>query len=524
MIPGKQYSPEQILATIRARKWLLIAGAVLGGLVAFGAASVMPNWYRSETVILVVPQRVPENYIRSIVTARLEDRVKSISQEILGHARLQRIIEEFDLYTEVRRSNGMEAAIAQARVDVKVEFIKNDQFAISYRSQNPQVAMKVTERLAADFVEQNLKDRVDVADATSVFLDSQLQSAQERLVEKEKQLEQYRRQYAGELPTQLNANQQVLQSKQMQVQAVVDSLNRDRDRRLVVQRELADVLADKPVPASSSVDSGGVATGAQPSSLAALLAQAQTELRDLQARYTAQHPDVAAARRRVRDLEAKVANEERLAANLPASAPEAPAVTVAERTRQNRARQLAAEIESLDRQIAGKQTEERRLRGEMGDLQQRIDAAPTRETELVALTRDYETLQQIYVNLLGRKEDSKISANLERKQIGEQFRILDPARVPERPYSPDSQRFTMIGVGAGIGLAVLLIVWLEYRDVTLKTEDDVVACIGLPVIAVIPVMTRAIEPPPASRLRRLLPWSGTALVALSIALARHWVG
>jgi polysaccharide chain length determinant protein (PEP-CTERM system associated) len=521
VIPGKQYSPEQILATVRARKWLLVGGLVAGLTGGSVVGRALPEWYRSETVILVVPQRVPENIIRSIVTARLEDRVKSISQEILGHGRLQRVIEEFNLYPELRAERGMEAAIAQARVDVKVEFVKNDQFAVSYRSRDPRTAQRVTERLAADFIEQNLKERVDVADATNVFLDSQLQSALQRLVEKERQLEQYRLQYAGELPTQVPANQQVLQSKQMQVQAVVDSISRDRDRRLVVQRELADLQAA--TPASEPVSDGARApVVAEESEVAAALAAAERELRDLQSRYTAQHPDVAAARRRVRELQQKAAAEVRLAGAPGITA--APAgVSAAERARQNRRRQLGSEIENIDQQIAAKQLEERRLRGEMAELQGRIDAAPTRETELVALTRDYETLQQIYVNLLARKEDSKISANLEKRQIGEQFRILDPARVPEKPYSPDRERLLAIGAVAGLALAGLLVAWLEYRDATLKTEEEILSCVGLPVIAVIPVMTRTIEPP-RSRLRRLVPWSATAAVTTAANAVRQIFG
>ena len=74
---------------------------------------------------------------------------------------------------------------------------------------------------------------------------------------------------------------------------------------------------------------------------------------------------------------------------------------------------------------------------------------PERESELVELTRDYETLQETYTSLLTKKEDSKLAANLERGQIGEQFRILDPASLPERP-SNQEQRLTM-GIGASLG-------------------------------------------------------------------------
>ena len=84
--------------------------------------------------------------------------------------------------------------------------------------------------------------------------------------------------------------------------------------------------------------------------------------------------------------------------------------------------------------------------------QSRIEATPAREAELASLTRDYETLQQSYRSLLQKKEESQISANLERRQIGEQFKILDPARMPEKPASPDRPRLYLIVILAAIGI------------------------------------------------------------------------
>ncbi|MEO8681493.1 MAG: GNVR domain-containing protein, partial [Vicinamibacterales bacterium] len=123
----------------------------------------------------------------------------------------------------------------------------------------------------------------------------------------------------------------------------------------------------------------------------------------------------------------------------------------------------------------------------------RIEAAPAREAELAALMRDYETLQQSYRGLLQKKEESQISANLERRQIGEQFKILDPARLPERPASPDRPRLYLIALIAGLGLGVALAAAVEYFDNTLRSEADVRAALNLAVLATIPQMrsTRA---------------------------------
>ncbi len=134
------------------------------------------------------------------------------------------------------------------------------------------------------------------------------------------------------------------------------------------------------------------------------------------------------------------------------------------RARQRRTNELREELEQLDRQIAQKQEEEKRLRTVATGYQQRVDAAPTRESEMTELTRDYATLQTMYTTLLTKKEDSKIAANLERRQIGEQFKLLDPARLPERPFSPDRQLLNMMGIAAGLGVGLVLVAFLEYRD------------------------------------------------------------
>jgi polysaccharide chain length determinant protein (PEP-CTERM system associated) len=519
VIPGKQYSPDEVLATVWSRKWVVLLACLCGSLGAYGVSKLVPDRYRSDAVILVVPQRISQEYVRGIVT-RVEDRLKTVSQEILGHAALQRLIEDFDLYQAERRTRRMEDVIALARRDIVVEPAKGDTFRVAYMSHDAVLAKRVTDRLANDFIEQNLRQGREVTERTSAFLDTQLDEARKRLVEKEQRLEEFKRLHAGELPTQIEANQQALANLQMQVQALVDSMSRDRDRRLQLERELADLTTDS-VRSQAPVAERAPLSAPTRGTDEEALERAHEHLRDLQTRYKAEHPDVIRALRDVRDLEAKVAGVRAVDADGPRPAP---AVNPAERIRQNRLRQLRGELENVDRQIAAKQADERRLRGTMDGVQRRLDATPTRETELVALTRDYTTLQQIYITLLAKKEDSKIAANLERRQVGEQFRIIDPARVPERPYTPNRQTFALYGGVGGMLLAVALIVLFEYRNASFRTEDEVLASIGLPVVAVIPVLTTVAEPLRSERLRRFLPPWAAATAALVLTMVAAYLG
>src|SRR5262249_4555113 len=188
----------------------------------------------------------------------------------------------------------------------------------------------------------------------------------------------------------------------------------------------------------------------------------------LQLRLKPNHPDVQQLARVIRDLEKQVEQE---AQDTPVSAEGAPDVSSAETALRRRLDDLRGQLQMLDRQIGAQQNDEKRLRTQIGSYQSRVEAAPTRESEMTELTRDYQTLQEMYKSLFSKKEESTIAANLERRQIGEQFKLLDPARVAEKPFSPNRPQLTLIGMAAGLAVGVLLVALLEYRDKSFKTDE-----------------------------------------------------
>jgi polysaccharide chain length determinant protein (PEP-CTERM system associated) len=485
MLPGKKYTPEDVLSILKRRFWLLIVPLAVIGASTGVVGRALPDLYRSDTLILVVPQRVPENFVKSTVTARIEDRLGSITQQILSRTRLERVIQDFDLYAEERRTGIMEDIIERMRTrEIQVQVVKGDAFRVSYIGREPRTVMKVTERLASLFIEENLRDRELQAEGTNLFLENQLEDARRRLIEQEKKLEAYRRQHTGELPSELNSNLQVIQNTQMQIQAMVESLNRDHDRRLVLERQIAEAAA-APAELITPAASPG-SDSAPPASAAQQLEAARAQLQALELRLKSGHPDIGLMRRRIRDLERKAEAEALSAPVTPESAPRA--TSPAEFQRQQRLAALRGELEQLDRQTAQKVEDERRLRAVSQNYQARAEAAPARETELVELMRDYTTIQSMYTTLLQKKEESKIAANLERRQIGESFKLLDPARLPERPFSPDRRTINVGGVLAGLGLGLALIALLEYKDSSFKTDAEVASVLSLPVLAVVPLM------------------------------------
>jgi capsular polysaccharide biosynthesis protein len=192
---------------------------------------------------------------------------------------------------------------------------------------------------------------------------------------------------------------------------------------------------------------------------------------------------------------------------------------------------MRAEVDLIDRRLAARQTEEEKLRNNRSAYQARVDAAPARETELIELTRDYDILKNSYNELLRKNENSKLAVNLERREIGEQFKIVDAARLPERPVSPDRPRLIGMGAMIGLGIGLAIVGLLEYRDSTLKTEPDVIASLALPVLALIPAMVTRAEERRRTRRRRLVALGSAAVLAVAagaaawkLELFERWVG
>jgi polysaccharide chain length determinant protein (PEP-CTERM system associated) len=486
VIPGRKYTPEEILRIALRSKWLVVLPFAIGMLGSQFVARRLPQLYRSETLIQVIPQQIPQSIVKSTVSSSLEDRLPAISEQIMSRSRLERIITDFNLYQRERARGVMEDVVTRMRTDIKGPvLVGRESFRLSYVSSEPKVAQKVTERLASLYIEENLRDRANQAEGTNQFLESQLADAKRRLLEGEKKLADYQRQYAGQLPSEQPANLQAIANTQMQLQAVSESINRARERRLLVERQLAD---GQTFPSGAIAPETTAASG--PMTTAQQLQAARARLEAYKLQYTADHPDVRALERTIHDLEAR-ADEE---ARRPPQPAAAVAMSPAEALRQKRIRELTADLEVIDHQIAANQLEETNLKKRLADYQAKVDSVPTRQAELVELTRDYATLQLTYNNLLAKQEESKLVANLERRQVGEQFRMLDPASLPEKPYNYRLRIAVAAGTALGgllVGLA--LVAFLEYRDSSFKSEEEVLRVLNLPVLALVPVLVQEHE-------------------------------
>ena len=244
---------------------------------------------------------------------------------------------------------------------------------------NPRTVQKVAETLAGFFVNDSANDQANLAEGTSQFLEAQVEDARRRLIDKEKELQDYRTKFSGQLPTQLESNLQAQVNLQGQIRELSDAINQAQNRRLLLESQVKDLEGQAPGGRGRGLGADDVRGGRRGAGRDARqqleFAKAQLDL--LQKHYADAHPDVRRLKGIVADLQAKVDAE---ALTRPVSAEPTPAVSSVELARQKRLKDTRDQIAQLDKQIAAAQAEVKQLRASHDDLQRRIDAVPARES------------------------------------------------------------------------------------------------------------------------------------------------
>jgi polysaccharide chain length determinant protein (PEP-CTERM system associated) len=462
------------------RRWWIIIPFLLSILIGIGLDLVLPKSYRSSTLILVQRQRVPTSYVQEIVSIDVEDRIRTITQQISSRTNLEKIIKEFNLYNEPGRHMFMEDKIESLRRKIEVDVSGSGRrgasaFEIFFTGKYPKQTAEVANALASYFITENLKLREDQAIGTSEFLTDELETIRKSLLEKEEELKRYREKYMGGLPEQLDTNLRILERIQGQIVTNQENLREAENRKLLIQQQISDAAKMRRVRAAPAEAQEEIA---QPRSLDQLKAQ----LASLEAKYTKRHPDVMRLKEKIADLESKEKTDVKTVQDVPENRD----MIQAERNLVNQMQEIELEIKNLKAEAA-------QLHSQMKWYQTQVENTPKREQELMSLNRDYRNIQETYNSLLGRKLEAEIAVNLERKQKGEQFRILDPAKVPIRPFKPDIRRILLMTVGLGFALGCGLAYLRETMDTSFRRPEDVEEVLQVPIIASLPFTLNARE-------------------------------
>ncbi|HEV7967644.1 MAG TPA: XrtA system polysaccharide chain length determinant [Candidatus Acidoferrales bacterium] len=476
----RELTPEDYIAMLR-RRWLpIVILTVLGPVIAYGVSRVLPNRYKSQTLVLVEQQSVPSDFVKPVDTSDISERLASMQQQILSRSRLEPLIRQFGLYPDEINRKPMEVLIARFQKAIEVTPIlpmaetrasNLPGFYINVTLNNPRTAQDVCTTITSMFIEENLHLRQQHSEDTTQFLGQQLTDAKAKLDEQDAKLAAFQSRNLGSLPDDEKSNLNLLTGLTSQLDAATQALARAQQ-----DKSFAESMLTQQVAAWEASQGGG-----NPETMEQQLSALQNELARLEARYTEDHPDVIKAKNDVAALKKKIAD---------AAAQKTPDSEKNQKpmVEPQQIAQLRAQIHTYDQVISERTREQDQIKQQIKVFQERIQSSPAVEQEYKALTRDYQTALEFYNDLLKKRDQSAMASDLERRQEGEQFRVLDPANLPDQPSFPNRPLFAAGGLVGGLALGLGLAFVLEMRDTSFRTERDVEFSLHLPVLAMIPAI------------------------------------
>jgi polysaccharide chain length determinant protein (PEP-CTERM system associated) len=484
MIENRDLTMDDYLAMLRRRMKVILIPTLLAPLAGFLISYAFPPKYTSQSLVLVEAQKVPDGYVKSVVTEDITQRIATMQQQVLSRNRLQPMIKNLQL----KSSKSLDDMIDDIRANLSIEPVEPDitasakkkpgqtsdlpGFYVNYTADNPHDAQQICSQLTSMLLEENLKIREGVAQGTTEFLSAQLDSAKKNLDDLDGKMATFKKQYLGQLPGDEENNLKLLMGLNSQLDANTQTLNRAQQDKTYTESLLAQQIA--------AWKSSQNATN--PQTLEQQLAALQSQLITLQARYTDDYPDVVKAKADIAEVKRKL-DEMNNAASTTVPADTQDRAGIAEPPE---IRQLRLQVHQYDGAIAQATREQNRIKEQIGLYQGRVALSPAIEEQYKALNRDYDTAQKFYDDLLAKKSESEMQTDMERRQQGEQMRLLNPASLPDSPSFPVRWMFAAGGAGGGLAIGLGLALWLELRDKAIRTEGDVVAILELPTLVSVP--------------------------------------
>ena len=486
MIANRELNLDDYLAMLRRRAWVLLIPALLAPLLGWLISFAFTPKYTSQALVLVEGQKVPTTMVQPVVTEDLTERIATLQQQVLSQSRLQPMLERLKL---AKNGQNVDDMIDMIRTNMTIEPVVTDVsdigaggkkksnrspvpgFYVEYTGSNPREVQQICNELTSLLLEQNLTSRQDVAKGTTELLNRGLQDAKRTLDDLDAKLASFKKQYIGQLPGDEESNLKVLAGLNSQLDANTQTLNRAQQDKAYSESLLEQQLANWKSSQSAS----------NPETLQKQLSELQSQLMQLQARYTDDHPDVIKAKADIAQVQKKLAEN-----NNPASTAKDAGNEKASVNEPPEIRQLRLQVHQYSDLIAAATRDQKRLQQEIGQYQGRVSLSPAIEEQYKEMARDYDNAQKNYQDLLANKSKSDLTLTMEQQQQGEQMRLLNPASMPDTPSFPNRLLFAGGGLGAGLVLGLGIALWLELRDQSIRTEADAEAALELPMLVSVP--------------------------------------
>lgn len=493
MIENRELTMEDYLAMLRRRLKIILIPALLAPLAGFLISYAFSPKYTSQSLILVQGQKVPDAYVQPVITQDFTQRIGSLVQQVISPSRLKPMLEGMGItkpdeqskiitdiqagavqvqpvITNMSSAGSAGLAAKKARQSANSEPVPG--FNVSYTDSDAKRAQQICSGVTSLILTENSKSRAETAKDTTDFLSRQVEDAKRALDEQDGKFADFKRKYFGQLPGDADNNVRILMTLNSQLDASTQTLNRAQQDKSYTESMLAQQLASWKAAQSSS----------NPQTLEQQLSTLQSQLLQLQARYTNDHPDVIKTKADIAEVQKKLDQVNKAAAsgtsdtaNDKANLAEPPEI-----------RQLRLQIHQYQGVIQQSSADQKRLQQQIQLYQSRASMSPAIEEQYKLLTRDYDNAQSFYKDLLTKKSQAELATNMESQQQGELMTILNFASLPDSPSFPNRLVFAGAGLGAGLALGLFLAIVLEFRDTSIRTEKDAAAVMDLPLLVSVP--------------------------------------
>jgi polysaccharide chain length determinant protein (PEP-CTERM system associated) len=479
----RELTPADYLAMIRRRWVLILVFALVGPPLAYGISRLLPNRYKSQTLVLIEPANVSDNFVPNVDIPNASQRIDTMSQQILSRARLEPMIHKLGWDSGGPNQPSMDELVDRLQKAIDVTAVRptietGDRylpgFYVNVTLPDPHTAQQVCTAVTAMFIQENVRVQEQHAEETTQFLSTQLVEAKADLDAQDAKLAAFKGRYIGSLPDDEQMNLNLLTNLTSQLDATNQALARAQQ-----DKSFAESMLTQQVAAWQASQSGR-----DPDTLEQKLSAMQNQLASLELRYTEDYPDVIKAKNDIAQLQKKIAettNSKTVpdSPKLPKSSVEPAQIT-----------QWRSQIHTTELTIAEKTREQEQIKSQIGLYQSRVQGSPVVEQQYKELIRGYQTALDSYNDLLKKRSESAMSGELSKELQTEQFTVLDQASLPDTPSFPKRSLFALGGLIGGLVVGLGLTFLLEMQDTSLRTEREVEAALRLPVLAMVP----AIEP------------------------------
>jgi polysaccharide chain length determinant protein (PEP-CTERM system associated) len=491
---------------LRRRRWTLIIPFLAISAVAAIIALALPPVYKSTSTILIEQQDIPADFVQTTVTTYAEQQLQIINQRIMTATKLLEIMDKFSLYTDLRDVKTTEEVVDKMRSDISMDPISVDvvdrktgrpttatiAFTVSYAGKNnPEKVQQVANVLTSLFLEENVKVRERQASEISRFLEDEMVRVKKELTVIDAKLAAFKESHVNELPELLQVSMQSLNNLEQQKEILYERLMNTKERESALQAQLAGIS-----PGSEEQDRRR-------------LDELRVRLVSLKERFSSKYPDVKNTEAEIRELEKKVESRAGQRGTNTAMPDNPSYITVAT--------QLAAassDVASLQAQLSAIEDNIRQYR-------RRIESTPRVEADYRALLTERNNTQVKYEDLMRKHMEARISQGLEKEQKGERFTLIEPARLPEKPFKPNRFAIMLIGIVLGLGTGTASAAMKELMDDSIRTIGEIRTISPYPVLATIPVIFNGTEIGRTNRIKKLI-LAGAASGIVVVLIVFHF--